>query len=992
MRVCVWVLWWLLLAALAVGRKDAGQAHPPGLSISGELPPVALYRLIGNDMPPLQLVGQLRWNTQYALDYERDFQGARKRWILNRIWNETEFAAIYSSLIVSGVHRRDILLRCFDLDTYANLQEDHERSLYLTSQNEGRNAGILDGRESGFEWSMILDGNTFITDDSWSKLRVVFRNASLQGLRYVKIPYHRLHEEQRSLFLNSSTKMKAILPEAPIKGESQIAFHKFAPELFTLGDTKPENSDKSKRRGYGQRNKSYMFKEGQICGHDSPICMCAQVPEGNEEQFFSKVNHTYNIANSDYTNNCGLVLRLWNFPPDNVIFTGLSPQNETGFFCFFSTIRSDIIARAPPHKYLSECHVFNLALELWSNISEPKRQPYVARSKTCKDQYHLTFLNSSCFRAEDRLVAQSVASVSIERLVSLYKVAKVKFNLSSANPDRLKEYNVQHNLCNRLRTKRKDNRRPHFLLTLSEQTLQAEQALWRSYASKVNNSVYVRPAFSSASASAFSGTNGPFYEYVSTLVGFAQRSLTLGPYAVTRKRKNPPASTDKHYYYSVQPFVWPVEEVPETVKVKLEDEMLLNGGSTLEEKVKRLWKSGYYRYEGHRLPGSEIGEVKCDNYDRSSAWYMVDNVTTLALAWYFTNDTRYAEHATKLVRSFFVNNQTSMYPKLIYAQNGAKEGIMDWKDVYYLLDSIALLGRSGALPKWVEWSMEKWCAKLADWCMHSQQGKEEAASLNHHGLYFDLTVLSLSVYAYEEDMADSARSRLMYRLSKRYPEGHFQLDGTQPYEMERPEKPAALHYATYNLVGWIHAALAVDSISKHGEIPGIVPSLWAVRHEGYTAPVIEQIGISPPAFVTNAFFQQGPTAFEAHQGDDASLPVLLKAIRWMAQYLPDQDQEAGVKAYTSAATSAAETKKVKFPYRMDEAFKFDRLLEVVQIGCQIYGTHNIFPESTAATKSKAGKLKITTPYSVNLASFSKYSSVSPESGQRSWGGVGRPRG
>lgn len=291
-----WVALLLIVFSIIVGgRKDAKGEEKDYLAEAFQeiLPPVSIYRLIGNDMPPLQLVGQLRWNTQYALDYEPQFQGARKRWILNRIWNETEFAAIYSSLIFAGVHRRDILLRCFDIDAYANLQEEHERSLYLTSQNEGRNAGVTDGRESGFEWSMILDGNTFITNDSWSQLRVVFKTASIQGLSYVKIPYHRLHEEQQPFILNSATTMRAILHEAPIKGESQIAFHKFAPELFTLGDTKPENSDKSKRRGYGQRNKSYMFKEGQICGNDSPICMCAQVPEGNEEQFFSKINHTY---------------------------------------------------------------------------------------------------------------------------------------------------------------------------------------------------------------------------------------------------------------------------------------------------------------------------------------------------------------------------------------------------------------------------------------------------------------------------------------------------------------------------------------------------------------------------------------------------------------------------------------------------------------------------------------------------------------------------
>ena len=230
----------------SLGRVGSGEQQDLQSLSSQTLPTVAIYRLIGNDMPPLQQIGQLRWNTQYAMDYEVDFPGARKRWILNRIWNDTEFRAVYSGLIADGVHRRDILLRCFDLDTYATILDEQDKMLYLTSQNEGRNAGILDGRESGFEWSMILDGNTFITNDSWSSLSKMFRNASQMGLRYVKIPYHRLHIAQTPSFLTGTTSMRESLLEAPIKGESQIAFHKLAPELFTLGDTKPGESEKSK--------------------------------------------------------------------------------------------------------------------------------------------------------------------------------------------------------------------------------------------------------------------------------------------------------------------------------------------------------------------------------------------------------------------------------------------------------------------------------------------------------------------------------------------------------------------------------------------------------------------------------------------------------------------------------------------------------------------------------------------------------------------------
>ena len=87
--------------------------------------------------------------------------------------------------------------------------------------------------------------------------------------------------------------------------------------------------------------------------------------------------------------------------------------------------------------------------------------------------------------------------------------------------------------------------------------------------------------------------------------------------------------------------------------------------------------------------------------------------------------------------------------------------------------------------------------------MASKQGMEEGWSENNHALYFDLTTISLAVYAGDDDLVDIARSRLFFRLSKPFPMGHFELDGTQPHETERP---TALHYVTFNLIGWIHVA------------------------------------------------------------------------------------------------------------------------------------------------------------------------------------------
>ena len=80
---------------------------------------IVIYRLLGNDMPPGEDPMQQIWNTNFTLRYEPNFHGVQKRWILNRIWNETTFDLIYTLLVQNGVHRRDIISRCFDKAAYS---------------------------------------------------------------------------------------------------------------------------------------------------------------------------------------------------------------------------------------------------------------------------------------------------------------------------------------------------------------------------------------------------------------------------------------------------------------------------------------------------------------------------------------------------------------------------------------------------------------------------------------------------------------------------------------------------------------------------------------------------------------------------------------------------------------------------------------------------------------------------------------------------------
>ncbi|CAI5993008.1 unnamed protein product, partial [Closterium sp. NIES-64] len=77
--------------------------------LSSERPTVTprffLYRMIGNDMPPMQCDGQLYQNTLYTLQHEaRELGGGnvRRLWVMNNILNDTEQRRIVDAILSHG--------------------------------------------------------------------------------------------------------------------------------------------------------------------------------------------------------------------------------------------------------------------------------------------------------------------------------------------------------------------------------------------------------------------------------------------------------------------------------------------------------------------------------------------------------------------------------------------------------------------------------------------------------------------------------------------------------------------------------------------------------------------------------------------------------------------------------------------------------------------------------------------------------------------------
>jgi len=276
----------------------------------------------------------------------------------------------------------------------------------------------------------------------------------------------------------------------------------------------------------------------------------------------------------------------------------------------------------------------------------------------------------------------------------------------------------------------------------------------------------------------------PAYE---ALLRDADTSLADRLYAVTDKT-TVPASGDKHDYLSLGPYWWPDTTKPDGLP--------------------------WIRRDGEINP-----MTRGENVDVISKRSAFDNIKTLALTAFFSDEEKYAARALAQLNTWFIDPDTRMNPNLNFGQGipgrntGRGIGIIETIGLGKAITGMELLQVNKQLPTKTATELNDWLTAFAEWLMTSEMGIAEREWHNNHGSWYDVQVVVILRHLGREK---EARKILETAREKRIA-AHLAADGSQPHELERTK---SLTYSVMNLRG-------LTRLAYHGKQLGV--DLWNYR-------------------------------------------------------------------------------------------------------------------------------------------------------------------
>lgn len=248
-------------------------------------------------------------------------------------------------------------------------------------------------------------------------------------------------------------------------------------------------------------------------------------------------------------------------------------------------------------------------------------------------------------------------------------------------------------------------------------------------------------------------------------------------YSVMHKKQIPP-SGDKHDYMSQAPYWWP--------------------DPTKKDGLPYIKKDGVKNPELKDITDTnEMDDVEKD-------------AQTTALAYFFSKDERYAAHAAKLIKTWFLDKETRQNPNLNFSQGipginkGRGIGIIESRELYKIIDAAILLRGSKSWSEDDHTALKKWFSEFLTWLLESPNGKDEAKEPNNHGNYYNMQVINFALFTEQKELALK-----QINIAKQLIIKQITPDGSQPLELARTK---SWDYVNMNLLGYCFIARLADKV------------------------------------------------------------------------------------------------------------------------------------------------------------------------------------
>jgi len=243
----------------------------------------------------------------------------------------------------------------------------------------------------------------------------------------------------------------------------------------------------------------------------------------------------------------------------------------------------------------------------------------------------------------------------------------------------------------------------------------------------------------------------------------ANQYLTEPPITITASR-SPRSAGGVHDYFSEGDYWWPDPQNPD---------------------------GPYIQRDGMSNPNNFVDH-------RRYLMRLSVQVPALVAAWKLTKDARYAKHAVRHLRAWFIDERTRMNPNLQYAQaihgrfTGRGIGIIDTIHLVEVARAIEVLKDSNALTVADRNALVKWFADYVQWMTTSKNGIDEREAKNNHGTCWVMQVAAFARLIGNEELLAYCRDRFKTVLVP----NQIAADGSFPEELRRT-KPYG--YSLFNL-------------------------------------------------------------------------------------------------------------------------------------------------------------------------------------------------